>query len=87
VERRNGQLARLWHICHNLGTIFWDARDIIFIDHLDKGQTINSEYYIALLERLNDKIKKKRLHLKKKIAASSRHCTGSEINQNDGKIA
>jgi hypothetical protein len=30
---------------------------IIFIDYLEKGQTINSE---ALLERLNDEIQKKR---------------------------
>jgi hypothetical protein len=43
-----------------------DARGIIFIFYLEKGQTINSEYYIALLERLTDEIKKKRPHLKKK---------------------
>jgi [histone H3]-lysine36 N-dimethyltransferase SETMAR len=34
--------------------------------YLEKGHTINSEYYIALLERLNAEIKKKRPHLKKK---------------------
>jgi transposase len=55
MERRNGQLA----------PVFWDARGILFIDYLEKGQTINSEYYIALLERLNDEITKKRPHLKK----------------------
>jgi uncharacterized OsmC-like protein len=49
--------------------------------NLEKRQTINSEYYIALLERLNDEIKKKSAHLKKK------KCTVSQINQNDGKIA
>jgi uncharacterized protein YaaR (DUF327 family) len=38
----------------------------IFIDLLEKGQTINSEYYIALLERFTDEIKKKRPHLNKK---------------------
>jgi hypothetical protein len=32
-------------------SVFWDARGIIFIDYLEKGQTINSEYDIALLER------------------------------------
>jgi hypothetical protein len=57
VERRNGQLA----------SVLWAARDIIFIDYLKKGQTINSKYYMALLERLNDEIKKKRPHLKKKV--------------------
>jgi flagellar motor protein MotB len=31
----------------------------------EKGQSINSEYYIALLERLNDEIKNKRPDLKK----------------------
>jgi [histone H3]-lysine36 N-dimethyltransferase SETMAR len=47
-------------------SVFWYARGILFIDDLEKGQTINSEYYIALLERLNDEIKKKRPHLKNK---------------------
>jgi hypothetical protein len=41
VEGQNGQLA----------SVLWDARDIIFFDYLKKGQTINSEYYMALLER------------------------------------
>jgi [histone H3]-lysine36 N-dimethyltransferase SETMAR len=36
------------------------VRGIIFIDYLEKGQTINGEYYRALLERLNDEIKRKR---------------------------
>jgi hypothetical protein len=49
VERHNGQLASASR----------DARGIIFIDYLEKGQTINSEYYMALLERLNDEIKRK----------------------------
>jgi hypothetical protein len=49
-----------------MASVFWDARGIIFIDYLEKGQTINSEYYISLLERLSEEIKKKWLHLKKK---------------------
>jgi hypothetical protein len=49
VKRRNGQLA----------SVLWDARGIIFIDYLKQGHTINSEYKMALLERLNDEIKKK----------------------------
>jgi hypothetical protein len=56
MERPNGQLA----------SVLRDARGITFIDYLDKGQTINNEYNIAFLERLNDEIKKKRPHLKKK---------------------
>jgi hypothetical protein len=49
-----------------MASVFLDMRGIIFIDYLEKGQTINSDYYIALLERLTDEIKKKRPHLKKK---------------------
>jgi [histone H3]-lysine36 N-dimethyltransferase SETMAR len=49
VERHNGQLA----------SVLRDEHGIIFIDYLEKGQTINSEYDMALLERLNDEIKKK----------------------------
>jgi hypothetical protein len=45
---------------------FWDAHGIIFIDYLEKGQTINSEYDIAFLDRLNDEIKQKLHHLKEK---------------------
>jgi hypothetical protein len=57
------------------------------IDYLEKGQTINSKYYIALLERLNDEINKKKWpYLKKKSAISSRQCTVSQINENDGNI-
>jgi hypothetical protein len=47
VERHNGQL---------------DSHGIIFIDHLEKGQTINSNYNTALLERFHDEIKKKNPH-------------------------
>ena len=49
-----------------MASVFWDAQGIIFIDYLQKGQTINSDYYIALLDRLKDEIVKKRPHLKKK---------------------
>jgi hypothetical protein len=49
MERRNGQLA----------SVLWDARVIIFIDYLKKGQNINSDYCMVLLEHLNDIIKKK----------------------------
>ena len=33
-----------------LTSIFWDAQDILYIDYLEKGRTINSKYYIALLK-------------------------------------
>lgn len=49
-----------------MASVFWDAHGIIFIDYLEKGKTINSDYYIALLERLKVEIAKKRPHMKKK---------------------
>lgn len=56
-----------------MATVFWDARGIIFIDYLEKGKTINSQYYCALLDRLSEEIKIKRPHLaKKKSSFSSR---------------
>ena len=49
-----------------MASVFWDARGIIFIDYLQKGRTINGEYYANLLQRLDDEIKEKRPHLAKK---------------------
>ena len=50
-----------------MASIFWDAHGVIVIDYLDKGRTITGAYYVALLDRLVDQIRKKRPHLKKKI--------------------
>ena len=49
-----------------MASVFWDAHGIIFIDYLEKGKTINSDYYIALLERLKDEIVEIRPQFKKK---------------------
>lgn len=49
-----------------MATVFWDARGIIMIDYLEKGKTINSAYYTALLDSLDEKIKEQRPHLAKK---------------------
>jgi histone-lysine N-methyltransferase SETMAR len=49
-----------------MASVFWDAQGILFIDYLEKGSRINSEYYIALLVRLKEEIAKKRPHMKKK---------------------
>ena len=49
-----------------MDTVFWDACGIIYIDYLEKGQTITGEYYVLLLRRLSEEMKKKRPHLKKK---------------------
>jgi len=65
---------------------FWDVRGVIFIDYLKKGHTINSEYYIALLERLAAEIAKKRPHMaKKKKFVLSLHRSVSQVNQNNDK--
>lgn len=61
-----------------MASVFWDAHGIIFIDYLEHGRTINSDYYIALLERLKSEIVKKRPHLAKKKFCSTkitRHAT------------
>ena len=49
-----------------MATVFWDARGIIYIDYMRKGQTITGAYYASLLHRLSQEIKKKLPHLKKK---------------------
>jgi len=54
-------------------TVFWDTRSIIHIDYLTSKQTINGDYY-ALLDRLNNILKKKRPHLaKKKVLIKTMH--------------
>ena len=42
-----------------LTSIFWDQDDILLIDYLPKGQTINVEYYSSLLVQLKDVLKEK----------------------------
>lgn len=43
-----------------LAHIFWDAHGILFIDYHESKKTMNDTSYAALLDRLNDEIKKKR---------------------------
>ena len=43
----------------DLPVVFWDAHGIIYINYLEKGKYINSDYYIELLVRLKDEIAKK----------------------------
>ena len=60
-------------------TVGWQGYGIIrilgrtwnlFIDCLEKGETIDSDYYMALLDRLSAEIKKKRLHMQKKSCST-----------------
>ena len=39
-----------------MGSIFWDAHCSLFIDYLEKGKTMNSDFYMALLDQLSAKI-------------------------------
>ena len=43
-----------------LASIFWDQDDILLIDFLPKGQTINTKYYSSLLVQMKDILKEKR---------------------------
>jgi len=43
-----------------MASVSWDAKGIIFIDYLQKGQTINGEYYANLLRQHRKAIKSKR---------------------------
>ena len=43
-----------------MASVFWDAKSIVFIDYLQKGKTINGEYYAELLRELRQAIKSKR---------------------------
>ena len=49
-----------------MASIFWDAKGVLLIDYLEKGKTINSEYYCNLLDQLDKNIREKRPGLQKK---------------------
>jgi len=65
-------------------SVFWDAEDILFVDYLEKGKTINGEHYSNLLTRLDEKIQdpvcKRKNHL------SSGQCTRPQKSFGNGKI-
>ena len=41
------------------GIRFWDPKGILFVDYLQIGKTLNSEYYCNLLDQSKEKIVKK----------------------------
>ena len=53
------QLSGVQISFRRLPKVFWDARGILFIYYLEKGRTINSEYFMALLVRLKEEIVEK----------------------------
>jgi hypothetical protein len=58
-----------------MASVFWNAEDILFIDYLEKSETITAEYYSSLLTRLDKKIREKSPGLQKKNYLSLRQCT------------
>ena len=56
-----------------MASVFWDAHGISFIDYLEEGKTIHSDYYMALLDRLSAEIKKKRPYMQKKKVLFHQH--------------
>ena len=51
-----------------MASVFWDAKGIVLIDYLQKGKTINGEYYGNLLRQLRKAIKSKRPGKLKKVS-------------------
>ena len=63
------------------------GRNIIHIDYLPSKQTINSDYYAALLKCFNNILKKKTSPSgEEEGALPSRQCTGSHVPGTDGQI-
>lgn len=56
-----------------LTSVFWDANGFLIIDYLKHGRTINADYYIALLDRLDAILReKKQTYTEKKYPIYSR---------------
>ena len=56
-----------------MASVFWDAHGILFVVCLEKRKTINSDYYMTLLDRLSAEIKKTASHAKEKSAVPPCH--------------
>ena len=70
-----------------MASVFWDMHSILFIDYLEKGKTINSEYHMALLVRLRAEIKKKRSYMqKKKVLFHQDHSGSTHIGKKGNEL-
>ena len=47
--------------------VFFNIRGLVHYEFVPEGQTVNKEYYLAVLKRLSEKIPQKRPDLWKKI--------------------
>ena len=69
-----------------MASVFWDTHGILFIEYLEKDETINSDYCMTLLDRVSAEVKKKRPHIQKKSALPPRQCTVPQDRKNDSPI-
>ena len=61
-----------------MASVFWDAHGIFFIAYLEKGKTINSDYYMRLMNRLSSESRKNALTCKRKnLPALRAHSHGA----------
>ena len=52
-----------------MASVFWDAYGILFIDYLEKGKTINSDYHMAFLGSIERRNQEKTASHAKRISA------------------
>ena len=57
-----------------MASVAWDTHGILFIDYLEKGKTINSDCYMASLDRLSAEIRKKQTDMQKKKVLFHQEC-------------
>lgn len=50
-----------------MASVSWDAKETLWIDYLQKGKIVNSEYYCSLSDQLDEKNREKRLAAQKII--------------------
>lgn len=48
-----------------LGCVFWDAKGILLLHYLPKGETVTGEYYVNLLQQLVQDVQAKSARLAK----------------------
>ena len=43
-------------------TVFFDSEDVVHYEFLPQGRTVNKEYYLEVMQRLREAVRKKRTH-------------------------
>ena len=83
-SRPNGPKTQQWE-GKVMASVFWDAHVILFIDYLEEGNTINSDYYMALLDRWSAEIKKKRPQMFL-LCCFTKTMHRATLHEHDGRI-